>query len=133
MAVDERRRHALHSAARRQLGEDEGDALMELLPPVGWADVATRRDIAALQTATKQDITTLQAATKQDITTLQAATKQDIAALQAATKQDIAALENRLLAAMHAELRRQTMHLMTILVPALLGTIIAAFSAARFG
>jgi hypothetical protein len=96
MAVDERRRHALHSAARRQLGEEEGDALMELLPPVAWADVATKQDIAAV-------------------------------------KQDLAALENRLLAVMHLEFRRQTMHLMTILVPSLLATIVAAFSAARFG
>lgn len=93
MAVDERRRHALHSAARRELGEDEGDALMELLPPVGWADVATKVDLNL----------------------------------------GLDALENRLVAAMHAEFRRQTMHLMTILVPSLLGTIVAAFSVARFG
>ena len=100
MAVDERRRHALHNAAQRQLGEEEGDTLMELLPPVGWADVATKQDLATLRTETKQDLT---------------------------------ALENRLLAAMHDQFRQQTMHLMTILVPSLLGTIVAAFTAARLG
>ena len=45
MAVDERARHALHEAAKRTLGENEAVTLMEYLPPVGWADVATKRDL----------------------------------------------------------------------------------------
>ena len=45
MAIDEARRHALHENARRSFGVDSGDALMELLPPVGWADVATKQDL----------------------------------------------------------------------------------------
>jgi len=31
------------------LGADEGITLMELLPPVGWADVATKQDLALLE------------------------------------------------------------------------------------
>ena len=49
MAIDEARRHALHERARRSFGVDSGDALMELLPPVGWADVATKQDLATLE------------------------------------------------------------------------------------
>ena len=30
---------------RRSFGADSGDALMELPPPVGWADVATKQDL----------------------------------------------------------------------------------------
>ena len=45
MSVDEGRRHELHERARRALGVDAGDTLMELLPPVGWADVATNREL----------------------------------------------------------------------------------------
>ena len=30
-------------------GADEGITLMELLPPVGWADVATKQDLRALE------------------------------------------------------------------------------------
>jgi hypothetical protein len=50
MAVDERNRLQLAEAAKRLLGADEGITLMELLPPVGWADVATRHDLATLET-----------------------------------------------------------------------------------
>ena len=49
MSVDEARRHELHERARRVLGADAGDTLMELLPPVGWADVATKRDFESLR------------------------------------------------------------------------------------
>jgi hypothetical protein len=49
MAVDEGHRHALHEAARRSFGFDQGDTLMELLPLVGWADVATKQDLLALE------------------------------------------------------------------------------------
>jgi hypothetical protein len=50
MAVDERNRLQLAEAAKRALGADEGITLMELLPPVGWADVATKHDLATLET-----------------------------------------------------------------------------------
>jgi hypothetical protein len=49
MSVDERRRLQLADAAKRALGDDAGITLMEMLPPVGWADVATKQDIALLR------------------------------------------------------------------------------------
>lgn len=49
MAVDERNRLQLAEAAKRVLGADEGITLMELLPPVGWADVATKQDLTMLE------------------------------------------------------------------------------------
>jgi len=45
VSVDERSRLQLAEAAKRLLGADEGITLMELLPPVGWADVATKHDL----------------------------------------------------------------------------------------
>jgi hypothetical protein len=50
VSVDERSRLQLAEAAKRLLGDDEGITLMELLPPVGWADVATKHDLLALET-----------------------------------------------------------------------------------
>ena len=49
MAVDERNRLQLAEALKRALGDEEGITLMELLPPVGWADVATKHDLLALE------------------------------------------------------------------------------------
>jgi hypothetical protein len=49
MSVDERSRLQLAEAAKRLLGDDEGITLMELLPPVGWADVATKADLLQLE------------------------------------------------------------------------------------
>jgi len=48
MAVDERGRLQLAEAAKRAFGDEAGITLMELLPPVGWADVATKHDLDRL-------------------------------------------------------------------------------------
>ncbi|MEX2457410.1 MAG: hypothetical protein WD770_00305 [Actinomycetota bacterium] len=45
MAIDERTRHRLFLKLEDKLGSDDAAALMELLPPVGWADVATKHDL----------------------------------------------------------------------------------------
>lgn len=50
MAVDERSRHELYEQARSTWIHRAADTLMELLPPVGWADVATKRDLDTLET-----------------------------------------------------------------------------------
>ena len=49
MAVDERKRKALYDALERQIGAEAADTMMELLPPVGWADVATKEDLRRLE------------------------------------------------------------------------------------
>ncbi len=49
MALDERARHELFLRLERALGPAGAETLMELLPPVGWADVATKRDLDALE------------------------------------------------------------------------------------
>jgi hypothetical protein len=48
MALDERARHELFLRLEEALGPESAETLMELLPPVGWADVATKRDLDAL-------------------------------------------------------------------------------------
>jgi hypothetical protein len=73
MALEESSRNRLYNRLEEVLGPDEANALMSLLPPVGWADVATKHDVVLL--------------------------KQDIAQVEArmATKEDLARLESRLL------------------------------------
>jgi len=45
MAIDERSRHRMYERLQKVLGEEEAATLMEHLPPVGWADVVTKRDL----------------------------------------------------------------------------------------
>lgn len=45
MAIDERRRHAMYLFFEDLAGAEVATTLMEHLPPVGWADVATRHDV----------------------------------------------------------------------------------------
>jgi hypothetical protein len=45
MPVDERSRHSLYLRLEEILGPQDATTLMEHLPPVGWADVATKRDL----------------------------------------------------------------------------------------
>lgn len=49
MTVTEESRHRLHQALDRTIGPEEATTLMEHLPPVGWADVATKTDLAHLR------------------------------------------------------------------------------------
>ena len=48
MSVDERARHELHARLDELLGPEPAGTLMSYLPPVGWADVATKRDLEVL-------------------------------------------------------------------------------------
>jgi hypothetical protein len=49
MALDDRARHELFPRLEEALGPESAETLMEMLPPVGWADVATKRDLDALR------------------------------------------------------------------------------------
>ena len=49
MSITEASRFQLRTAIGQILSEEAADTLMELLPPVGWADVATKSDIQHLR------------------------------------------------------------------------------------
>ena len=101
MTVDERSRLQLAEALKRVLGDDEGIMLMELLPPVGWADVATKHDL--LQLEARMDLRF------------------------EAFEHRFEASEHKVVATMERELRSQTWKLFAVnaaLMGAMLGTII---------
>jgi hypothetical protein len=47
--VDERSRHELYLTMEELLGTEKAETLMSMLPPVGWADVATKQDLRELE------------------------------------------------------------------------------------
>ena len=65
MAVDERTRRDLYTAFEQTWGPERAEALLSLLPPVGWGDVATRRDLetfaARIDARVTSDTATLRA------------------------------------------------------------------------
>lgn len=67
MAIDERARHQLYIRLEEHLGTEAASTLMEHLPPTGWAEVATKRDLDQLRAATKTDLDHLREITSSDI------------------------------------------------------------------
>jgi hypothetical protein len=60
MAIDEQRvRQSLHARLADTLGADEAALLMDYLQHVGWADVATKRDLDALRSDLHAEIADL--------------------------------------------------------------------------
>ncbi len=153
MAVDERSRHRLHAKLEQVLGPEEASTLMAHLPPVGWADVATKRDLDQLAVATKRDLDQLAVATKRDLDQLAIATKRDLDQLAVATKRDLDQLkaensrEHEQLRAefkrdhetleykLQAGFRQELLHQTRTIMLAMSGSVIAvgslAFAAAR--
>ena len=56
MAIDERARHELYLRLEQQIGPEATSTLMEHLPPTGWSEVATKRDLDQLRTLTTHDL-----------------------------------------------------------------------------
>ena len=109
MATSEEARHRLHLRLEEVLGREEASTLMEHLPPVGWADVTTKRDLDRLSATTRSDIEKLGAELRGEIANLRAELKDEMAGLRAGTadlraelKSDLQALSFRLVMVMVA-------------------------------
>ena len=89
MTITDADRHRLYDPLVATLREQEATILMEHLPPVGWADVATKTDLEHLRAATKADIDGHRAETRAEFEQLRLTTKADIEHLRIATKADI--------------------------------------------
>ena len=140
-------RHHLYTRREELLGEEDARALMEPLPPVGWADVATKRDVDALAVATKRDLDTAaerldakidavadRLDAKIDAVEARLDAKIDLFASRLNAKIDavetrlntrIDAVEARLTTLLHTELRAQTWRFLTGLI-AFAGVLVAA-------
>jgi Icc-related predicted phosphoesterase len=56
VAISEHDRYELHKWLVDNAGEQVAETLMAHLPPVGWADVATKRDLEHLETVLRLEL-----------------------------------------------------------------------------
>jgi hypothetical protein len=103
MVLDERSRHRLFLRLEEVLGPERAETLMEMLPPVGWADVATKRDL--------------------DLAIDQLERRMDLR---------FEALEYKLMAALDGKIAAQTRTITFTILGSLLATTSLSFAAARF-
>ena len=109
MVLDERSRHELYLKLEQVLGPEPARILMEHLPPVGWADVATKRDLDQHAAITKRDLD------------------------QLAERIDLRcdALEHKMTAALKSEIAAQTRTVVFAVLGSVLGSTSLALFAAR--
>lgn len=111
MAITEEGRHEIYEAFKASHGAKVANGLMELLPPVGWADVATKHDLAVLRgdgELLRGDIEHLRG----EVELLRGEGKADLALVEARLGErlghEIGFLEARLGERLERELRRQS-------------------------
>ena len=61
MSITEAERHEIYESLKNQHGEKVASNLMSMLPPVGWADVATKTDVQSEVHALRTDLHALEA------------------------------------------------------------------------
>ncbi len=125
--LSERRRHDLYATCRERLGEEATETLMELLPPVGWADVATRSDFESFGAIFRTDLRSEIAAVRSELHAEIATLRSEISTLRSDLGSDMAGLEVRLTDKMAA----QTRALVFAFVGSMLTVSGIAFGAAR--
>ncbi|MDQ1568485.1 MAG: hypothetical protein QOF96_3365 [Actinomycetota bacterium] len=130
MVLDERARHELFLRLEQVLGPESAETLMEMMPPVGWADVATKRDLDALEQ--RMDLRFELVDQRFD------AVDQRFESLEQRLDQRFEASEGKLLAAFRGELlaqsnviTAQTRTLVMANFGAVLSVAVLAFGAAR--
>ena len=138
--IDERSRHALYLRLEQVLGSDEAGTLMEHLPPVGWADVATRRDLEVLRTELGAEIAGVRTELGAEIATLRSDLGSAIAGDRAelgSLRVEMRAMEQSLTGLFRIELAQaisaQTRMLVVTMITLFVAGMSLAFAAARLG
>jgi len=89
VTIDERSRHALYLRLEEVLGAEEAGTLMDHLPPVGWADVATRRDVDGAGALLRSEMASEFAAVRSEMTSEFAAVRSEMAAESALLRSEM--------------------------------------------
>ncbi len=124
MSITEASRFHLRTAIGLILSEEAADTLMELLPPVAWADVATKTDLHYLN----GDIQNLRNELKSDIDSLRNELKSDIQSLRNELKGDMLNLQLTIEVSVRKLIHEQTKWLITTMIA--MNTVMLAASVA---
>jgi hypothetical protein len=131
MSIDERSRHELHGKLEQVLGAKEAGTLMAYLPPVGWADVATKRDLDQLETSLSAEIQ----ATRRDLShveeTLRAELQSTKFELLATFRQELHSEIHSEVGLLHAEIRSGVRWILAFVSTLFITLAGVAFAAAR--
>lgn len=131
MVVDERSRHELYRRLEELLGPEAATTLIEHLPPVGWADVATKHDLAGLEHWIDERFSRVD----ERFTRVDESIKAATADLRATFEHELRIVEQGLRTQTNTfeqGLRTQTITMMFALVSVVLTMSALAFSLARF-
>jgi len=74
VTITDKQRNDLYRACEETMGEGPAETLLSLLPPVGWADVATKTDLGNL----RADFDHLRTEIKSDVAHLRSEIKSDL-------------------------------------------------------
>lgn len=82
MSVSEDRRIAVLEAATHHWGRDVAVTLMEMLPPSGWGDVATRQQVDALRDEMHREFAVVRAEMHREFAVVRAESRAEFAELR---------------------------------------------------
>ena len=158
MTIDDRSRHELFQRLDEVLGPDAAGVLMSHLPPVGWADVATKRDLDALEERTnlrfdkveerflgrltaeiggvRQELTAEIGRLRQDLAEGLGGVRQDLAEGLGGVRQDLAERTGGIrqeIGGLQAEFANQTRQIVFAMIGLIFTAVLLTYTAARFG
>lgn len=128
MVVDERSRHELYRRLEEVLGPDAATTLIEHLPAVGWADVATRHDLAGLEQRIDLRFERVEERIKGAMSELRATFEHEMRTQSSGFEHELRAQSS----AFGHELRAQTTTMVFALVGVVLTMAALAFGLAKF-
>jgi hypothetical protein len=96
MAISEDRRHEMYEGLIEALGRERATTLMEHLPPVGWADVATKRDLDQQTLVLRRDMEAEFGKFRAEIASVRAELGSEIASVRSELGSEIASVRAEL-------------------------------------
>jgi hypothetical protein len=128
--IDERSRREMHDSLVRVHGEQVAETLMQLLPADGWADMATKQDLAHIREVLGTRIDTLETSMLAQFKVIDerfkgidgrfVALESTITERFKAADARIAAVESRLEGLVLREMNKQTWRLVTAMLAAII-------------